>query len=75
MAIPDGTGSEPLQAGLQKMSTDFAPKHLRDLASIPVDKPLEPHAVQMGMNENPFGPSPFAIKAMRAARSLQPISG
>jgi histidinol-phosphate aminotransferase len=49
------------------VSTDFAPKHLRDLASIPLDKPLESHVVQMGMNENPFGPSPLAIEAMRAA--------
>src|SRR5262245_7181774 len=49
------------------MSTDFAPKHLRDLPSIPLDKPLEPHVVQMGMNENPFGPSPLATEAIQAA--------
>ena len=49
------------------MSTDFAPKHLRDLPPVPLDKPLEARIVQMGMNENPFGPSPLAVKAMRAA--------
>ena len=49
------------------MTMDFAPKHLRDLPPIPLDTPLEPHVVQMGMNENPFGPSPLAVRAMRAA--------
>src|SRR5438093_8851721 len=49
------------------MTMDFAPKHLRDLPPVPLDKPLEPHVVQMGMNENPFGPSPLAVRAMRAA--------
>ena len=49
------------------MSTDFAPKHLRDLAPIPLDRPLDAHVIQMGMNENPFGPSPLAIQAMRAS--------
>jgi histidinol-phosphate aminotransferase len=49
------------------MSTDFAPKHLQDLPSIPLDRPLEPDVVQMGMNENPFGPSPLAVAAMQAA--------
>jgi histidinol-phosphate aminotransferase len=67
MAIPYRTGSESLQTGLQEMSTDFAPKHLRDLASVPLDRPLDAHVIQMGMNENPFGPSPLAVQAMRAS--------
>src|SRR6185312_7549213 len=50
----------------QEVSTDFAPKHLQDLPSIPLDLPLEPDVVQMGMNENPFGPSPLAVAAMQA---------
>jgi histidinol-phosphate aminotransferase len=49
------------------MSPDFAPKHLRDLPPIPLDKPLDAHVIQIGMNENPFGPSPLAIEAMRRA--------
>jgi len=49
------------------MSPDFAPKHLRDLPPIPLDKPLDAHVIQMGMNENPFGPSPLAVEAMRWA--------
>ena len=49
------------------MNMDFSPKHLRDLPPILLDKPLEPHMIQMGMNENPFGPSPLAVAAMRAA--------
>jgi len=49
------------------MNLDFAPKHLKDMPPIPLDKPLDPHIVQMGMNENPFGPSPLAVEAMRKA--------
>ena len=50
---------------------DVVPKHLRDLAPLPVDKPLDVLArefgtdmIQMGMNENSFGPSPKAVQAM-----------
>ena len=46
-------------------SPDFAPRHLRDLEPLPVDKPLDAGVIQMGMNENPFGPSPKAVEAMR----------
>ena len=41
------------------------PKHLRGLQPVPLDIPI-PNAIQMGMNENPFGPSPKAIQAMRS---------
>lgn len=51
---------------------DFVPKHLRALEPIPVDKPLDvlerelgTDVIQMGMNENPFGPSPKAVQAMQ----------
>jgi histidinol-phosphate aminotransferase len=67
MAIFNGQGSKSLQAGFQEMSLDFAAKHLRDLPPISVDRPLGPHVVQMGMNENPFGPSPLAVDAMQKA--------
>jgi histidinol-phosphate aminotransferase len=53
---------------------DFVPKHLRELAPVPLDKPLDvlggelgTDLIQMGMNENPFGPSPRAVQAMRSA--------
>ena len=40
---------------------------------LPLDKPLEPMLVQMGMNENPFGPSPLAIEAMRFCAAMTAI--
>ncbi len=52
----------------------FASKHIRALPPLPVDKPIDAlgrelgiDVVQMGMNENPFGPSPRAILAMQAS--------
>jgi histidinol-phosphate aminotransferase len=48
-------------------SPEFAPEHIRALPSLPLDKPLPPSFVQMGMNESPFGPSPKAVEAMRGA--------
>jgi histidinol-phosphate aminotransferase len=48
-------------------SPDFAPKHIRALPPLPEDKPPEAGVIQMGMNENPFGPSPRAVQAMQSA--------
>jgi histidinol-phosphate aminotransferase len=52
---------------------DSVPQHLRDFPPMPVDKPLDllsrefgTDVIQMGMNENPFGPSPKAVQAMRS---------
>jgi histidinol-phosphate aminotransferase len=45
----------------------FTPRHLIDLPSIPADKPLDAGILQMGMNENPYGPSPLAVAAMQSA--------
>src|ERR1700747_3481268 len=57
--------------------SDFSqcvPNHVRNLAGYTPGKPLrqaqqESHVdcIKMASNENPFGPSPKAIKAMQAA--------
>lgn len=59
--------------------TDFGklvPKHVQRLASYKPGKPLRQAELETGMrcikmasNENPFGPSPLAIEAMRAVTS------
>src|SRR5438552_10136382 len=52
----------------------FIPAHIRKLADTSQSKPLnQSHGstkpIALNLNENPFGPSPLALKAMEAALS------
>src|ERR1051326_741918 len=71
VAISDGARSCAISTGVQEMSfADRIPPHIR---RIPVHKSENPAeeierelgvtVVQLGMNENPFGPSPKAVEA------------
>ena len=63
--------------------TDFSklvPAHVQKLASYKPGKPLRQAELESGMrcikmasNENPFGPSPLAIEAIRGGRSARSI--
>src|SRR3954447_13932769 len=74
MAVLDRTGSGAIQAGVQEMSfADFVPPHIQRLPGYSSENPAEEierelglKVVQLGMNENPFGPSPKAVAAARA---------
>ncbi len=54
----------------------LVPEHIRALAPYPPGKPIRQAelesgrpCIKMASNENPFGPSPLAIEAIRAAAS------
>jgi histidinol-phosphate aminotransferase len=74
MAIPDRTRSGAIQTGVQEMSfADFVPAHIQKIPSYvsensaeEIERDLGVKVVQLGMNENPFGPSPKAVEAARA---------
>src|SRR5215470_3554904 len=73
MAISDRTRSGAIQTGVQEMSfADRVPSHIRRIAVYKSENPAEEierdlgvKVVQLGMNENPFGPSPKAVEAAR----------
>src|ERR1700758_4810384 len=74
MAISDRTRSGAIQTGVQEMNfADFFPAHIQKIPSYVSENPAEEierdlgvKIVQLGMNENPFGPSPKAVEAARA---------
>src|SRR5689334_8411138 len=74
MALLNGSGSGAIQAGVQEMSfSDIVPKHVQQIPAYKSENPADElerqlgvKIVQLGMNENPFGPSPKGIEAARA---------
>lgn len=61
---------------LMKKIADFVPEHIRALSAYVPGKPLRQaeresgiRCVKMASNENPFGPSPLAVAAIRQAAS------
>src|SRR5438132_11635650 len=73
VAIPHRTRGEPVPARIQEVSfQDVVPKHIQQIAPYKSENPAEEverelgiKVVQLGMNENPFGPSPKAVEAVR----------
>src|SRR5437868_6806644 len=73
MALSDGRRSERIQAGVPEMSfSQSVPAHIRRIPAYRSENPAEEiertlgvPVVQLGMNENPFGPSPKAVEAAR----------
>src|SRR5215831_18513357 len=74
MAISDRTRSCRIPAGVQEMSFgDIIPPHIQRIPAYKSENPAEEierelgvSVVQLGMNENPFGPSPKAVEAAHA---------
>src|SRR5438105_11570478 len=73
MALSDGRRSERIQTGVPEMSfSQSVPAHIRRIPTYRSENPAEElertlgvPVVQLGMNENPFGPSPKAVEAAR----------
>src|SRR5437764_14281937 len=73
MALSDGRRSERIQTGVPEMSfSQSVPAHIQRIPAYRSENPAEElertlgvPVVQLGMNENPFGPSPKAIEAAR----------
>src|SRR2546423_7810196 len=73
MAVFDGPGNCALSEGIRKMSfSDIVPNHIQQIPAYRSENPAEEierelgvKVVQLGMNENPFGPSPKAVAAAR----------
>src|SRR5438105_1100572 len=73
MALSDRRRSEPVQTGVPEMSfSQIVPEHIRRIPVYKSENPAEEierelgvTVVQLGMNENPFGPSPKAVQAAR----------
>src|SRR5438046_6835693 len=74
MAFAQRRRSESVQTGAPKMNfAQMVPEHIRRIPSYKSENPAEEierelglKVVQLGMNENPFGPSPKAVEAARA---------
>src|SRR5215813_10557301 len=74
MAFSHRGRSKSVQTGVPKMSfAQMVPEHIRRIAAYKSENPAEETerelgvpVVQLGMNENPFGPSPKAVEAARA---------
>src|SRR5438874_1743390 len=74
MAFPYRRRSQSIPAGVQEMNfSDIVPEHIQRIPGYKSENPAEEierelgiHVVQLGMNENPFGPSPKAVEAARA---------
>src|SRR6266446_10802646 len=74
MAISNRTGDRSIPAGVQEVSfSEIVPEHVRRIPGYKSENPAEEierelgvKVVQLGMNENPFGPSPKAVAAARA---------
>src|ERR1051325_5950606 len=74
MALSDGRRSKRIQTGVPEMSfPQNVPAHIRRIPAYRSENPAEElertlgvKVVQLGMNENPFGPSPKAVEAARA---------
>src|SRR5436190_18646482 len=74
MALSDGRRSERVQTGVREMSfSQSVPAHIQRIPAYRSENPAEElertlgvPVVQLGMNENPFGPSPKAVEAARA---------
>src|SRR5579862_1234430 len=73
MAIFDRTRSGGIPAGVQEMSfEEIIPPHIQRIPRYKSENPAEEierelgvKVVQLGMNENPFGPSPKGVEAAR----------
>src|SRR5262245_32007397 len=74
MAVSDRARNRAIQAGVQTMSfSSHVPKHIQQIPAYKSENPAEElertlgmTVVQLGMNENPFGPSPKGVEAARA---------
>src|SRR5215470_14530983 len=74
MALSERKRGCTIQAGVQEMSfSDIVPRHIQRIPAYKSENPAEEiereigvKVVQLGMNENPFGPSPKGVDAARA---------
>src|SRR5437773_7215179 len=73
MAFSHRRRSKSIQTGAPKMNfAQMVPEHIRRIPAYKSENPAEEmerelgvKVVQLGMNENPFGPSPKAVEAAR----------
>src|SRR5262245_47496859 len=73
MAAVDPGGSSPVQKGICEMTfRDMVPARIRQMTAYEHELPVQElerdvgvSIVELGLNENPFGPSPKAVEAIR----------